>query len=233
MRTFAIQPDRSAARRLPGVALLLTVAAFVVFASMPLARLLQFSRGDFAGGQWWRVMTCHWSHWSWDHLLWGVLVFAVLGVICERINRARMVLCLAASAVVIPMAVWWLDPGLESYRGLSGLDSALFTLLLAAVARSAIAEKRWGGLVMSVLIFILFGGKVLYESVTGSAIFADPVAGGFEPVPLAHVVGAAVGLVCGFVSIPTEIGGYLSKAAVTRNILEPLSTSPQQRRPRP
>jgi rhomboid family GlyGly-CTERM serine protease len=225
MRTFAIQPDHSAARRLPGVALLLTVAAFAVYAAPSLARWLQFSRVTHAGGQWWRVMTCHWTHWSWDHLLWGVLVFAVLGIICELIDRARMVLCLVASAFVIPMALWWLDPGLESYRGLSGLDSALFTLLLSAVARLAIVEKRWGGLAMSMLILAVFGGKVMYESVTGSAIFADAVAGGFEPVPFAHVVGAAVGLVCGLVSVPGQkIRRALSGSRVVKSGLEPLGT---------
>lgn len=222
MRTFAIQPDHPAARRLPGVALLLTVAAFAVYAAPPLSPWLQFSRPAIADGQWWRLFTCHWTHWSLDHLMWDALVFVVLGILCERISRARMVVCLVVSAAAIPSVVWWLNPGLENYRGLSGLDSALFTLLLVALARSAIAERRWCGVAISMVMLAMFGGKVIYETVTGATIFADHVAGGFEPVPLAHAVGAVAGLVCGLVSPPTRRAAGQERRSTPFAYLAPL-----------
>ena len=145
MRTFAIQSDPSAVRRFPGVALLFTLLALVVFAVPSLTGSFEFERSLVADGQWWRLTTCHWAHWSADHLFWDLIVFAALGAVCERINRSRLVVCLVVSAVLIPCAVWLLAPGLTFYRGLSGLDSALFTLLLSMLAWPAILEKRWGG----------------------------------------------------------------------------------------
>ena len=183
MRTFALQSDHSAARRLPGVALLLTLTALAVYAVPSLLNRLQFERTDIAAGQWWRLLTCHFTHWSLDHLFWDLLVFAVLGVICERINRACMLACLALSSAAISIAVWWLAPELSHYRGLSGLDSAFFTLLVSMIARTAITEKRWGGLAMPVLMLVLFGAKVFYEAASGATIFADHTAGGFVPAP--------------------------------------------------
>ncbi len=198
MRTFATQSDQSAARRFPGAALLLSLCALVIYAIPSLTTTLQFQRSLFEQGQWWRLITCHWTHFSTDHLFWDLTMFALLGAICERISRTRTLACLAASTLLITITVWMFAPELTSYRGLSGLDSALFTLLISMLIRPAIAEKRWQAVASYLLLLLLFGAKVAYESITAATLFADHTAGGFVPVPLAHAVGAATGLLVGF-----------------------------------
>ncbi len=197
MRTFATQSDQSAARRFPGAALLLLLCALVVYAIPSLTTTLQFQRSLFEQGQWWRLITCHWTHFSTDHLFWDLIMFALLGAICERFSRMRTLVCLAASTLLISITVWLFAPELTTYRGLSGLDSALFTLLLSMLIRPAFAEKRWSAVASYLLLLLLFGAKVAYESITAATLFADHTAGGFVPVPLAHAVGAAIGLLIG------------------------------------
>lgn len=188
-----------AAGRLPLVALLLSVVALAVHGAGPLPALLAVERAAVAAGQWWRLVTGHWTHWSFDHLVWDLLVFAVLGAWCERQSRVRFVACLLGSALLISAAVWWLEPSLASYRGLSGLDSALFALVAVTRVRAAAAERAFGLIGLAAGLLMLFAAKLAFELATGACLFVDTANSGFTPVPLAHAVGGGVGVVCGLV----------------------------------
>ncbi|MFQ5732226.1 MAG: rhombosortase [Planctomycetaceae bacterium] len=180
--------------RFPIVALCIAGAALAVGAFDSVADLLQFDRSAIEAGQSWRLLTGHLTHWSWDHVFWDLAVFAVLGSLCERENRARFVACVAASAILISAGVWCVLPGLETYRGLSGIDSALFALLAGSVLRDAIAERRWSWLVGTLLLLAGFLGKTVFEIATGTTLFVDSAAANMLPIPLAHIIGAVVGL---------------------------------------
>ena len=119
-----------AARRIPCASLLLGALAVVVYSFPALAEALQYDRMAVLRGELWRIVTCHWTHWSLDHLLWDLAVFVGLGAACEQMNRSRYLICLAAATILIPLAVVIFLPDIETYRGLSGLDSALFSLLV-------------------------------------------------------------------------------------------------------
>jgi len=189
-----------------GIAMLAAVAALASFllasatpcfglSAPPVAAWLQFDRSAHQAGQWWRLLTCHLTHWSAEHLLWDVLVFVVAGASCEIASRRRFVLAIVASAVLIPLSVWKLAPDLQTYRGLSGIDAALIVLLATTTIRAQWAQRRWAGAAGTVVLLGLFGAKTLYEQVTGQGMFVDAAAAGFVPVPLAHAVGAMAGLV--------------------------------------
>jgi hypothetical protein len=120
-------------------------------------------------------------------------MFLALGAICEQVCRATFMACVAVSAAVIPIAGAVALPGMQYYRGLSGVDSALFVLLAVQLIRMnrsrdrAIATAAAAGLGA-------FALKTVFECVTGSIIFVQPESV-FTPVPLAHVVGGVIGLV--------------------------------------
>ena len=206
MLSYMTKDNPTAVRRFPGAALLLTVTAVAIHALPSLALWLQYDRTAMAAGQWWRLVTCHWTHWSWDHLLWDALVFAFLGALCERDGRGRFVICLITSAVMVPVAVWLACPYMVTYRGLSGVDSALFTLLVATIVKDKIAIRSWLWVVIALGISAAFGAKLIYEIVSGATFFSDSAAAGFVPVPVAHAVGAVIGLVCAIVNNPTHTG---------------------------
>lgn len=175
-------------------ALLLSVPALPLFLIPDAAVHFEYDRTAIAAGELWRVVTCHWTHWSFDHLAWDVAAFGMLVVIAWRASAKRLLLALALSAVLIPPAVWIVLPEMGAYRGLSGIDSALFTLVAATVLKEEIEAGRRGMALAIVLVITGFVGKIAFELVTGATLFADSSA--FVPVPLAHVVGGA----CGWVS---------------------------------
>ena len=187
----------AAAGRAWGASPLLALAAFFTWALPHLAQQLQFHRTAIAGGELWRILTCHWTHCSFDHLFWDAGALLVLGILCEANSRWRFLVCLGASTLLIPAAVWIACPGIETYRGLSGIDSALFTLLAVQIIREGIRDRRSNVVALAGLVLAGFVAKILFETVTGSTIFVDSTAAGMVPIPLVHVVGGVVGLVAG------------------------------------
>ena len=180
-----------AAERLPVVSLLLSAAALGIALIPHLAEQLQYQRSALAAGELWRLVTCHFTHWSAEHLLLDVLTLLALGAVCERLGRGRLLAALLASAFLIPSALWWLEPGLSTYRGLSGLGAALWMLLAESLRRRA-AGDRWLRLAGSLAPLMLLG-KVIYEAATAAPLFHDVPGPEIVVVPLAHLLGGAVG----------------------------------------
>jgi rhomboid family GlyGly-CTERM serine protease len=156
---------------------------------------LQYDRGALAAGQWWRAVTGHWVHWSTDHLFWDAATFAALGMLAELRSRRRVLLCVAGSAAAIATGLWCLRPDIMFYRGLSGIDSALFAFVAAGFLRDALARRHRFGAGAAGAALCGFALKLAWELSTGSALFVNDT--GFECLPLAHVLGAAVGLPLG------------------------------------
>ncbi len=190
-------PPVLTAWRLPGATLLLTAAAVLIFLLPTSTVRLQYDRLAITAGESWRFLSGHWTHFSLDHLVLDVLMFAVLGTLCEAITRARFYLCLFGSAVLIPAAIWLMLPQLETYRGLSGIDSALYVLLVVTLLKHQLAERDTVSMGLAATALLGFIAKVGYEVVTGSTFFLDSSGANMVPIPLAHAVGAVVGLLSG------------------------------------
>jgi rhomboid family GlyGly-CTERM serine protease len=188
---------RAAARRIPCVSLLLGGVAVVVHFVPNVAALMQYDTTAIAAGQVWRVVTCHATHWSLDHLVWDVGALVVLGALCEVPYRRAFACCVAASALLIPLAVWTLLPEVGTYRGLSGIDSAVFVLLAVMILGESLAARQIAWAVTCAAVLLAFASKVGYECVTDATLFVDSAAASMVPIPLAHVIGGLVGAVCG------------------------------------
>jgi rhomboid family GlyGly-CTERM serine protease len=190
-----------AARRLPVASLLFVVLAAALYALPGSADWLQYDRTAILHGEVWRLLTGHLVHWSGNQLFWDGLALGFLGWLCERVSVASFLRCFVLSAFSISLTLWFAAPWMATYRGLSGIDSALFALVAVRLAREAFVDRQWFKLG---LVGIVAGGFVLklgYEFASGSTLFVDSSAGGMTPVPLAHVVGALVGIACGLMPI--------------------------------
>lgn len=186
-----------AARQLPVVSLLLSAAALVIAVIPGAAAVLQLDRAAVTDHHSvWQVVTCHWTHWSLSHLFWDVLAFAVLASLCERRNRIRFLTCLALAVPAIPVVLWFTESWMHTYRGLSGLDSAVFVLLAIGLLREALDRADRFEVVTVGLVLLAFVCKVGYEFAAGQTVFVDSEASGMVPVPMAHAIGALVGLMC-------------------------------------
>lgn len=208
--------------RLPYLTIALTLAALIT-AGLNLEPALQFDRDVIAAGEFHRLLTGHLAHWSFDHLLWDVLVYAALGAVAEALHRRRTLACLLASSLAISAAVWLFLPDMTLYRGLSGLDSALFALIAATILHQSLAERRRTQAAAAGLALLAILAKTLAELATGSAFFVDANAAGFIPVPLAHLVGALVGVATALwptVALRLPRVWRTSNPAINRNSLD-------------
>lgn len=182
-----------AAGRRYGASLLLAVLAVLVFFSTNATEHLQYDRKAIQMEEFWRLITSHWTHWSLEHLLWDVSAFAVLAGLCERAGRTRLLACIIASALAISLGVMVIRPDTLLYRGLSGIDAALFAMVaLEMIKRNLIDGDRQRMFVVGACL-VAFMLKVVFELLTGTTVFVDSAQSGMVPLPLAHVIGAGVG----------------------------------------
>jgi rhomboid family GlyGly-CTERM serine protease len=175
--------------RLPIVTLAVAALTLVAGTFEATASSLQLDRAACASGELWRLWTGHLAHWSGAHLAWDLAMFVALGATIERASRARFVGLVALSASAVSASVLLLTP-LETYRGLSGVDAALFVTAAIELAGSR-SRRSWIG-AAALGAFLV---KVSIEVVTGRSIFVENLAPGVGNVPLAHLAGAAVALV--------------------------------------
>ena len=188
---------RAVATRVPCVSLLLSAVAVVLYFLPDVVGDVQYDRAALATGQLWRVVTCHLTHWSLDHLVWDVGALIVLGTLCEVAHRRAFTCCVAVSAVWIPLALWICLPDVSTYRGLSGIDAAAFVLLAVTILGESLAVRQLRWAAACTIVLLAFTGKVCYECVTDATLFVDSAAAGMTPIPLAHVVGGCVGAILG------------------------------------
>ena len=200
------QPSEAHVRRLApnlrfkgGGAMLLAILGMALFASAtPLAaEAWEYNRESILHGEWSRLLTGHLTHWNFDHFVWDAATLLVLGVACVWRSVGRTVSALLGSAVAISASLVWLQPDVATYRGLSGLDSALFTLLAAMIWRESRRTGRWKLGTVAIAAALGFLAKAAYESATGATLFVDSANAGFIPLASAHLIGGAVGAIVG------------------------------------
>lgn len=212
MPTAAKILDSNAATNLNPARLIRVAAAPIVLTSIAVIAslfpgvcdLLQFDRAAIARGEVWRVVTGNFVHWNADHLIWDSLMFFILGLAIELRSRHRhlesdsaignlFVLTTVASAIAVSACVWFFTP-LERYRGLSGIDSALFVLLAAWYLVDVIKSGAYSQAAIPSGLLLCFLAKIGYEIATGHTYFVDSTAAAFVPLPQVHLAGAGIGV---------------------------------------
>jgi rhomboid family GlyGly-CTERM serine protease len=173
------------------------MAAAIIHLSYSLRIQLLYDRSAPVQHAPWRLISCHWVHLSTDHLFWSAATFLVLGSLCEIMDPKRYYATVGIAAVSIPIVIWWGLPDLMIYGGLSGLDCALYALLMVLFMKREIRSRSW--IWVAVFLLLLGGliGKIIYETATGLTIFVGNTQSNMVPVPLAHLVGGCVGLTVG------------------------------------
>jgi len=184
---------------------IVSTLALTAFSIAGLGDQLAFDRTTIVAGEFWRLLTGHLTHWNGDHLTWDLLMFAVLGAMIERRSRWSLIAIVLAAAGSISAAVWLAQPQITQYRGLSGVDSALFTYVVAMLLTDARRSKQSLATAGILAVVAGFVGKLVWELSTGTTLFVDSAAANFTPLPLAHVVGGAVGLLTWFAARWTSI----------------------------
>jgi len=179
-------------KRIPWFTLGFAALAVAVHCIPALTLGWQFDRAAVAHGQVWRFFTAHLTHFGTDHLRWDLVAFLVLGAMTERVSRSALLVTVALSAALITLGVWIAQPQFETYRGLSGIDCALFGFVVARVIAEGRRARHGFSLAVGGLALAGFAAKCFFELATGGTVFVEST-DAFAPVPLAHLIGLIAG----------------------------------------
>jgi rhomboid family GlyGly-CTERM serine protease len=148
---------------------------------------LRYERGALAKFQWWRLVSAHLVHLSWEHVLLNSAGLVLLWALFAREYSPRRWLWIVAAAVIaIDAGLWFFRPGVDWYLGSSGV-------LHGVLAAGAYGLYRRGESTGAVLLLLLIV-KLVYEQQAGGSLFAADL----PLVPDAHVLGVLGGLTGAF-----------------------------------
>ena len=168
-----------------GVALLATLAIlWLLFAGGPQWTLaLCYERSALHNGEWWRWISAHWVHLGALHLLFDSAGLVLLWALYARELRPRdwLLVTLGATAA-IDAGLWWAQPQLQWYAGLSGLLHGAWAAGATAVG---LRHGRWAWLMLAVLAL-----KLVLEQRSGASLITND----FPVVTIAHLYGALGGV---------------------------------------
>jgi rhomboid family GlyGly-CTERM serine protease len=175
--------------RFPFRTLAICAGAVLIHFYPALRTLLIYDRTAIENGDLWRLITGNFVHLSVTHLVYNLVAFAIVGMIIELLGyRHFLILCLWAS-VFIGLIIYYSEPSLVYFAGLSGVVSAAATYQCLW----GLFEKGVWRLLCSAVLMGIFV-KISLELTFGKSLLF--VVGGqmFIPVPLSHLTGAFAAL---------------------------------------
>ena len=170
-------------RKLPFLAFLSLI--IIALLGQKFALSLQYDRASVLNGEYWRIITCHFTHVGLNHLLLNmvgtILVFSLF-------FRLYSPLCwlIGASCCIVSIGLSFLlfSPNLEWYMGLSGL---LHGLLMMGI----IGEIRKGNMIYCIGLLAIVG-KIAMEQIVGPSNYTNLFINAFV-ITSAHLSGAIAG----------------------------------------
>lgn len=131
------------------------------------------------------VAASPWLHGGFSHLVANTIPFLVLGILVAWRSQGRIWPVTITIAVLGGLGVWLLGPANVVTIGASGLVFGFFAYLIT----TGILTRHWLDLVVAVAVLVLYGGLIW-------GIL--PFAVGPEVSWLAHLMGAAAGVIAAF-----------------------------------
>ncbi len=170
----------------------LSIVAVVIFSSDWLTELCQYDRNGLEKGELWRLISGNFAHWSGEHLFWDLLVFAFLGMIVSIRDKLHFPILLILSSIAISSSVYFIHPSMQLYRGLSGIDSALFTYFAISFIYSSLKKNNYYIAITGMSLMLILAAKTIFEINSGTNLFVSSV--NFVPVVTTHIAGISSGV---------------------------------------
>jgi rhomboid family GlyGly-CTERM serine protease len=158
--------------------------------------LLRYSREGLQQGEWWLLITGNLVHLGWNHLILNLAgLVMVWWFYDDEFSLLEWLWIFVISGLFVTVGLYFLDPQLIWYVGLSGLLHGLF---IAGGIRLLGRDTRF-----AVLLLLLFAAKLTWEQLFGSLPGTTDMAGG--PVVVnAHLYGAIGGAVAALLLLARE-----------------------------
>jgi rhomboid family GlyGly-CTERM serine protease len=172
---------------LPWRTLLLCAFAAAAFLALgPAPDAWVYNRATIVQGEWWRLLTGHWVHSDTAHAGWNIAALAISGMVFEQGLRWRMPLALVLATAGVSAWLWWGEPALQRYCGLSGILNGLIVAGLV---------QLWRDVRHPAVIITACGvaAKIIVETALGQAVITQTA---WPSVPATHAAGFLSGLIC-------------------------------------
>lgn len=163
--------------------LILATGGLVLVCNVLPVNLVEYDRSAIIQGEWWRLLSGQFCHWSALHLFSNLAALAGVTIIAGRGIR-RWLALLPLAAPLLSAFLLIAAPALEHYRGLSGL-----------VALLVVGTAVEGGVIGRVL-GLAYLGKLVFDATTAnpSALLPEGIVTAWQ----AHLGGILLGLVAAF-----------------------------------
>ena len=150
---------------------------------------LAFDRAAILAGDYWRLLTAHFTHLSTQHLFYNLTGLTIITYLVATTLRAgEWLLTWGLAIVAVSAGLWFWQPGLQWYVGLSGVQHSLLTAGLVATV------GRWG--IDFWIVAIVVAAKLAYEQLVGPLSVSEG-ASGDAVIVASHLYGAIAGCVSG------------------------------------
>ena len=167
-------------RQLPLVTLALAaLAGMLMLLPQSFHEVLYFDHAALASGQWWSLISGHWVHADYQHLVWNLVALVALGGIIEVRSRRLLLFSLAVGMLSVDLLLYSPFNSVQRYCGLSGLLNTLLGVALYIYWH----ETRSRLVVAAGLLCV---GKILVEMSGGQALFTN---NSWPAYPIAHLAG--------------------------------------------
>lgn len=165
------------------IALILLLGA----AGEPARDWLRYDRELIAAGEWWRLLTGNLVHLNAAHLALDALGLVLLLLFFRDVFApGDWLVAVLAGALAVGAGLWWLDPGVQRYLGISGV---LHTLLFAGLLLSFRHTPVLNG-----VVFLAMAARIWTEQQPGYDVdYLRQTIGGAVLVN-AHLYGALTAL---------------------------------------
>jgi len=160
-------------RRPPPLVLLVALAALVIQLFPDWRAGLLYDRAAIAGGDFWRIWTGHLVHFGWAHLVVDGGLLLIVGWIAENEHPWFTRLGLGLMPAFISGCMFWLEPGMSRYGGLSAFNLGVLLYIAAQGWRKDWTDWFWPA------VIAIYIGELVYEyyrggSGGGAIRFDDP-----------------------------------------------------------
>ncbi|HEX2860192.1 MAG TPA: rhombosortase [Lacunisphaera sp.] len=151
--------------------------------------LFLLDRAGVEAGQFWRLWSGHWVHFSFSHAALNLAVLLAAGAWLEQVRPGLLWRHVVVAAPLTALCILYFEPSLQAYGGLSGLAAGV-VLLLALHQLIAPGRTRW----IWIAVVLLLVAKAGWDAINPGTLLVDYRHPHVQTSRAAHAAGALVAL---------------------------------------